>query len=192
MPGDTIINVPGPAGAYPYIIQLLAKPQEWTEPGVYAPAIPGIVVALLGLWIAHKLSVRRDRRKEILELCEGVKGAVGEAEKACTLAWLAPAGPDRLSAIHESKSKLQMLGIMATDLHRRTTRGFVFRVFNLFADIVMSVNVIGEVARFRDMATSDPFEDPDRPSDDSHISDIAAMAAEIHARVNQQFNSLYR
>lgn len=192
MPGDTIINIPGTVGTQPFVIHLLPTPQQWTDFGIYAPAIPGLIVALLGLWIAHRLSVRRDRRKEILELCDAVKTAVGEAEQACALAWLAPQGPERLAAIHQAKSKIQMLGIMATDLHRRTARGLFAALYCLFGDCVMSVTVIEEIARFRDLATSDPFEDPVRLSDNSRIEDIAAAAAEIHARVNYQFQTIYR
>ena len=188
---DATINIPGILAVQPYVIHILPKAQDWNDFGTYAPAIPGIIVALLGLWIAHRLSVRRDRRKEILELCEDVKSAVGEAEQASARAWLTARGPERLPAVHDAKSKLQMLGIMATDLHRRTMRGSLGSLKCLFTDSPMSINVIGEIAQLRDIATADPFEDPRRSLNRRPIDDIAAVAAEIHARINYQFQSLY-
>lgn len=189
---ETTIIVPSNGAAQPYVIHLLPPSHEWTDPGLYAPAIPGVIVALLGLWIAHWLTTRRDRRKEVLELCENVKAAALEAENACAAAWLSEIGPDRAKFVHDAKSKLQNLGIMATDLNRRTSRGLLAAILCSVFDRVMGINVINEMARFRDIATSDPFEEPTRPPNNSDkINDIRAAVTEILARVNLQFHDLY-
>jgi hypothetical protein len=158
---------------------------------LYAPAIPGVIVALLGLWIAHWLTARRDRRKEVLELCENVKAAVLEAETAGIGAWLSAPGADRTKTVREAKSKLQNLGIMATDLNRRTSTGVVGVVCGFLFDRILSINVVREVARLRDAVTDDPFEEPDRPLSEEQINDIRAAANEIVGRINLQFNELY-
>ena len=98
MPTAVNINVQPGATQQTITLQLEPRPPQWTDLAVYAPTFPGLVVAILGLWIAHRLTVARDRRKQILELSEDAKDAVQEAEAACVSAWLSSI-EDRSSSV---------------------------------------------------------------------------------------------
>lgn len=171
----TIINVPGPPGSQPYVIQLLDQQHGWTDPSIYAPALPGVLVALVGLWIAHRLAWKRERRKEILQHKNVLQDVLTEVEAICNSAWLADPGAERMAKIKLAKSRLQDAGVTATDLNRKTAQGLMGALRSLFSDRPMSINLIYEIAQLRDVATADPFEDPARPSDASRIDDISAI-----------------
>ena len=192
MSGDTIIHVPSSTGdAWPYVIQITSARQDWSDLAIYAPALPGLIVAFLGLWIAHHLTRRRERRKEIFESCAALKEALEGFQQACESAWLSIRGEERSKAVHDVKSRLQSLGMMATDLSRRSTQGKVCALIALFCDYPMSVNVKNDIAALRDIATADPFEDPRRPSDDSVLFDIRAQVGVIDARMHELAHRLY-
>ena len=190
-PATTVINVPGPPGAQPYVIQLTNQSHGWTEPSIYAPALQGVMVALVGLWIAHRLAWRRERRTEILQHKKALQDLLSEVETICAAAWLAEPGPDRIANIKLAKARLQDAGVKATDLNRKTKQGIAGALRSTFADRPMSINVIYEIAQLRDVATGDPFEEPMRPIDDSHIDDISAIIREINAKTYQDFFALF-
>ncbi|WP_166295354.1 hypothetical protein [Bradyrhizobium sp. 2S1] len=110
MADPVVINVGPSSQTQSFTIHLDQRPPSWTDLAVYAPTLPGLVVALFGLWVAHKFAAMRDRRKEILELRESTKDALMEAEEACVAAWITPQGADRQAAVLDAKSKLQTLG----------------------------------------------------------------------------------
>src|SRR6266536_1320366 len=153
MAQPVIVNVPSSSQPQAITIQLEPHPPSWTDFAVYAPTIPGLVVAVLGLWVAHKFAAARDRRKEILELKELTKETLVQAEEACTTAWLAAAGAERPLALLEAKSKLQTLGTTATDLKRRTRQGWQTHIRHLFTDCPLAVDVVNDVARLRNLVT---------------------------------------
>ncbi len=185
---DTVtIQIPASATSQTYTVQLDRRPQDWTDAAIYAPAIPGVLVALLGLWIAHWLASKRDRRKEVLELCVSVKDTLIDAQEACTRAWLCAPGPERAALVADAKSKLQMLGTAATDLRRRTDQGKFAAFRHVIFDTPGSIDVIIEVAKLRDIATNDPFEDPQRPADEISIAKISGAASEISNKINTLF-----
>ena len=192
LPMANAVNIDVQAGAAQQTItlQLEPRPQQWTDISVYAPTFPGLIVAILGLWIAHRLTVARDRRKQILELSEDTKDAVQEAEAACVAAWLSPI-EDRSSAVATAKSKLQAAGIVATDLRRRSSAGLFRHLKYLFVNCTIAVDVVNDVGRLRDIATGDPFDNPTRGPDTARVSDISAKVAEIQARINLQTHELY-
>ena len=173
-----------------FTLQLEPRPQNWTDVSVYAPTFPGLAVAILGLWIAHRFTVARDRRKEILELCEDTKVALKEAESACTKAWLS-SQTERAAAVAEAKSKLQALGITATDLRRRTGKGVFRRLKYLIVDCLIAVDVVNDVGRLRDITTNDPFDSSTREADSGPVSDISAKVSEIQAKVDMQVHELF-
>jgi hypothetical protein len=184
------INVAPSATNQTLTLQLEPRPPNWTDISVYAPTVPGLAVAILGLWIAHRFTMARDRRKEILELCEDTKAALGEAESACIKAWLSPQA-ERAAAVANAKSRLQALGIGATDLRRRTVKGVVTRLKYLVVDCLIAVDVVNDVGRLRDIATNDPFDDATRQPDNNPVSDISAKAWEIYAKIDQQVHQLF-
>lgn len=191
MAQPVIVNVPASSQPQAITIQLDPRPPSWTDFAIYAPTIPGLVVAVLGLWVAHKFAAARDRRKEILELKELTKDALENAGEACTAAWLAAAGAERPSELIEAKSKLQTLGITATDLRRRTQRPWYIHIWHLFTDCPLAVDVVNDVARLRNVVTNDPFDDPTRGPDEIKVSEIAALASEIRSRIDLLFHQLY-
>jgi hypothetical protein len=190
MANSVSVEVPASSTQHTITIQLEQKPLNWTDLAIYAPTFPGLLVAILGLWIAHRFTVARDRRKEILQLCEDTTAALMEAESACVAAWLSSVA-DRATTIATAKSKLQAAGITATDLRRRTQKGPFRMLKHLFVDCAIAVDVVNDIGQLRDIATSDPFESLVRQPDDRQIGSITAKVAEIQARIDMQVHELF-
>lgn len=167
------------------------KTKSLLDPGVYAPAIPGIIVALFGLWAAHFLAQRRDRKKAISDLCESLKKIVADASSVAVDAWLEPRAEQRASGIASTKRLLQSVGITATTLKRRTEARRTWaiasrkRLWPLKLVERRSINLIGDVAKFRRQAMSDPFEDPNRAADSSRSDAINAAASALIANADR-------
>lgn len=185
------INVGPSSQTQTFTVQLEPRPPSWTDPSIYAPTLPGVVVAVLGLWVAHKFAAMRDRRKEFLELRDVAKDALDEAESSSSAAWLAPADATRPEKLMLAKSKLQAFGTTATDLRRRTKQSLMTHLRHVFWDVPLAVDVVNDVARLRDLVTSDPFDDPNRQPDSIRASDIAALCAQIRGLMDMRFFQLY-
>lgn len=147
-----------------------STPPDWRDPLIYAPAIPGVLVALAGLWIAHWLTSKRERNKAKLDYCEQIKALVDDAVAASTEAWIREEGLERERKIKETKRLIQQVGAAATRLKRLTARS--------------TIDVIIEVSELRRVATKDPFEDPTRTADSSHIENIMAAADLICSKID--------
>jgi hypothetical protein len=190
MANSVTVEVPASSTQHTITLQLEPRPLNWTDLAIYAPTFPGLLVAILGLWIAHRFTVARDRRKEILQLCEDTTSALMEAEAACVAAWLSST-EERANTIAITKSKLQAAGITATDLRRRTQKGLLRTLKHLFVDCAIAVDVVNDIGQLRDIATSDPFESTTRQPDDSQIGSITAKVAEIQAMIDLQVHELF-
>jgi hypothetical protein len=172
-------------------IQLPEKKNALADPSTYAPAAPGLLVALFGLWAAHALAQRRDRKKAIYDLCETLKKLADEASAAAVLAWLENDSALRVSSIASTKRLLQSTGITATTLKRRTlarqtwARPRKFSIWPLRVFERRSIDLIREVAALRSVTMSDPFEDPNRNSDGSRVDRINAAVSMLYASVDR-------
>ena len=179
--------------APPVNVQVLVpeKKSSMFDVGAYAPAFPGILVALFGIWAAHALAQRRDRKKSISDLCESLKKITGDATIASIDAWLEPKAAKRASGIASTKRLLQSAGITATTLQRRTRArqswGIVakksFWPPRLFEK--RSIDLIREVTNLRQVAMADPFEDPTRGADASRSDAINAAASSLVATADR-------
>jgi hypothetical protein len=75
------------------------------NPAFYAPALPGVAVAVLGLWLGHVLARSKDRRKEIADLCDKLKLAAAQPSDAAMEAWLDDtASPERPLKVDTSRN----------------------------------------------------------------------------------------
>jgi hypothetical protein len=173
-PGDQVKTEAGTV-----ILHLEPSPKNVWDVSLYAPAIPGVVVALVGLLIAHWLSVQRDRRKELREICNELKTEADDAAKSALTAWRLGPVQERIEAVHDTKRKLQAVGILATTLARRTSRR-------------SCIDVTQQVAELRRAATVDPFEDPVRSADDRQAGAIMVTLADLLNRVEVGFNTIYK
>jgi len=155
------------------------------DAGVYAPAIPGIIVAIFGLWAAHELAQRRDRRKSIGDLCESLKKIVGDASSAAIDAWLEPNASERAAGIASTKRLLQSAGITATTIKRRTQARQTWawaRARTRWSVKFLerrSIDLIADVSRIRQVAMDDPFEDPERVADMTRADAINAATSTL-------------
>lgn len=165
-------------------VQLPDKRNALFEVGTYAPALPGLLVALFGLWAAHELAQRRDRKKAVYELCETLKSVAEKAASIATEAWLEGDNDKRVSAVASSKRILQSAGVTATTLKRRTLkrRSFAWVECSLRERIKSRklverkhIDVTRDVYLLRREATEDPFEDPTRASYPQKADSIAAI-----------------
>lgn len=172
---------------HPIVVNVtLAQPARgWTSPEIYAPAVPGVLVALAGLLIAHRLTQARERRKEVHELCIALKKSAADANEAIVKAWLAGVGASRLLDVEDAKRRIQSLGIAATDLKSRTGR-LRFPYWRR-----SELDVTAEVSRLRTAATRDPFEDPERAADPSQLREVSQAVGELSIRIDRRFADLF-
>ncbi|MHC1949622.1 hypothetical protein IF803_35380 [Bradyrhizobium sp. UFLA06-06] len=185
------INIGPGSQTQTFTIQLEQRPPSWTDFAIYAPTVPGLMVAILGLWVAHRFAVARDRRKEIVDLKEFAKDALTAAQEACVAAWIASPDETRVEKVMAAKGKLQELGIAATDLRRRTKQGWITDIRHVFIDCPLAINIVHDIARLRNLVTNDPFDDPQRQADNAKAEEISAVASEIRSRIDSLFYQLY-
>ncbi|WP_145169736.1 MULTISPECIES: hypothetical protein [unclassified Sphingobium] len=167
------------------------KKNSLYDAGVYLPALPGMLVALFGLWAAHALAQRRDRKKAIADLCEALKKIAAEASAAAIDAWIESDPAKRASGVASTKRLLQSAGITATTLKRRTNARwswglsaplsfYPLRIFER-----RSINLLRPVSALRQAAMADPFEDPSRGTDISRADAINAAVSSLIASTDR-------
>lgn len=167
------------------------KKNSLLDAGMYAPALPGIIVALFGLWAAHELAQRRDRKKAISDLSEALKKIASEASSAAIDAWLEPKAANRAAGIAATKRLLQSAGITATTLKRRTLARQTWawatrkRLWPLHLFERRSIDLLQEVSDFRKVAMADPFEDPKRGADATRADAINAAMSALVAKADR-------
>lgn len=159
----------------PIVIQLEMPRKDLLDFSIYAPTIPGVLVALVGLIIAHQLSLARDRRKELRDLCTELKKLADDAATSAMATWQMPKSDDRQKAVNETKRMLQAVGIAATHLNRRQK----------------SIDLASQVYELRRAATTDPFEDPDREAAAHQIGPIMAVLAELIHSIETGYSKVY-
>jgi hypothetical protein len=147
--------------------------RDLSDPSLYAPALPGLIVAILGLWVAHWLTIRRERRKDLFALCDALEKLVEEAVAASNLAWTSPAGQARIEAVHDTRWKTQKVGAAATRLLRQTQ-----------GPLSDGIDMITHAAHFRDVLTEDPFMDPGRAADPSRVAGNHGALSSFMAQLN--------
>jgi hypothetical protein len=172
-------------------VQAPDKKNSLYDAGVYLPALPGMLVALFGLWAAHALAQRRDRKKAIADLCEALKKITAEASAAAIDAWIEPDPKKRASGVASTKRLLQSAGITATTLKRRTHARWSWGIaasLSLFPLRILerrSINLIRSVSALRQAAMADPFEDPSRGADMSRADAINAAVSSLIASTDR-------
>lgn len=190
-----IVRVPKTQLPAPNVyIQQPQKDHALADLTTYAPAIPGVVVALLGLFASHKLSQWRDRDKAVIDLANDLKQTAEDAAAIAVDAWLDSNPGTRLIKVHNAKHKIQALGIGATNLALRSEQHgrLVFNDLNwkerlgkrsFFAR--RRVHVLKEVSSFRRAADADPFEDPTRGADSSRITKITKSLGNLTSKIDR-------
>jgi hypothetical protein len=93
-----------------------------------------------------------------------------------------------VAAVAVAKSKLQALGISATDLRRRTMNTLTLLKSSLVKCDV-AVDVVDDVGKLRDIATIDPFDSSTRDVDSSRVPDISAKASKFLAKFDRRFTN---
>jgi len=179
-------KITGKIGEQAVQLEWSSQRPAWTDPLVYAPALPGVLVALAGLWLAHRLTLAREQRKALLELCDDVKARADEAAAAASEAWIYEPSPNRIVKVKEAKLLLQRAGIAATHLKRKT----VHRSFGVRRYGIPPVDVVGEIAELRRVSTADPFEDPHRAADAGKPEIISITASSIHDRIDRALEDI--
>jgi hypothetical protein len=127
------------------------------------PALPGVVATLFAVWAVHKLTRNREREKAVFELYKSVREDVALLKSAAVTAWGCRKGPDRRTAIAETKWRLQQVGGTVERLRRLSKRRRFARDWKLWVDA--SIYMTGDMRDLRDALTDDPFEDPARSAD---------------------------
>lgn len=162
------------------IIQATPEKKDLTDLALYAPALPGVLVALAGVWFGHWLSQKRDRRKEISDACSEIKDLAGMAVDAAISAWTAKVGDKRRSSVKETYRRFNILGIAATSLRDRTDAKPLFRRQK-------SIDLTSAVFALRKSAMMDPFDDPSRAASSANVDQINTELSALWAEVGRQF-----
>ncbi|MET1110187.1 MAG: hypothetical protein ABWX67_01525 [Allosphingosinicella sp.] len=141
-------------------------------------------VAVLGLWIAHWLTLRRERRKEAGTLCDELTELAEGAVSAALVGWDAAAGPDRVGATYKAKWEAQKVGLAATRLHRQTS-----------GPMSTGIDVTKHAAIFRTALFDDPtdeFLDANRAANGSKSPALHGALAGFVGKVNELRNIVLR
>jgi hypothetical protein len=147
--------------------------------------VPGVVVAIVGFWVVHHLSRRRDREKRVIDMGQEIQKQALEAASAAISGWTKAKGPTRKLAVSDATQKFSALGNAVTRLQltvpsisRRHTISESWRLKELSTLFQPTrVDLSAELLAFRKVALGDPFDDPVRsPRHD--------VAADIHIELN--------
>lgn len=137
----------------------------------YAPAIPGVIVSILTLFLAHHLALKKEKRKEKLEMCENIKKIADDAVTAAIDAWNCVPGEDRRIKIFTTKQKFLMLGRSVTDIDKYSGH---------------KINVVNDIVRLRRAATVDPFEDSERCAQPEMCDGIISALSDLISELDRQ------
>jgi hypothetical protein len=97
-----IVEARGVLGNQALVLQLaLPKPDPYSF-SLFLPTLPGLVVALFGLWVAHRFTRSRDRRKEISDICASLNEAIDDVADVAISAWLETKEAERIKKIFET------------------------------------------------------------------------------------------
>lgn len=159
------------------------KPSDITS--LLIPTVPGVIVALLGLFVGHLLTRSRERREEVRDLCHSIKNEAAEAAEAAVKAWHATDPSLRKIAVADTKRKVHIIGTRLTDLKRLTSgRSWASRE-------PARINVSAELVKFRRACTNDLTDIYDAavvpPSGPIEIS-----LADLTGEIDRQFRARYR
>lgn len=190
MPTQHSIEAEGILGRQPITLKVDLPPQSLFNPAIYAPAIPGVLVAAVGLWIAHRFTRSRDRRKEISDLCSDFSKAIDSAAEAAVAAWLEEDATKRPAKVSEAKRKIQAAGIVATNLKRRSAYSR-FSSFRTLLGGPRDIDVVAHVSNLRRATTADPFEDPSRSPDSDRAEAAATESLTARAAADLGFARLF-
>ncbi|MBR2270158.1 MULTISPECIES: hypothetical protein [Sphingobium] len=191
LPKATIERIIVPAPPVHVHVHAPERKNSFYDPGVYLPALPGMLVALFGLWAAHALAQRRDKKKAVADLCEALKKMAAEASASAIDAWIEPDGAKRASGIASTKRLLQSAGITATTLKRRTQARWSWQlakpmsIFPVRLFERRSINLLRDIFVLRQAAMADPFEDPGRGADVSRVDAINAAVSSLIASADR-------
>lgn len=167
------------------------------------PAVPGVLVAIAGLYIAHWFSAKRDRRKEVADLCKSIKELADSAAESAVQSWNASTAKERVAAIAPTRRRFQSVGIAVTDLRVRTARishlATLWRllqrgkrpVANEFF-IRTSIDAGQELVAFRKAAMQDPFDDVTRPANPTVVLEIESRLASFQSAIDRGFSLRFR
>ena len=151
---------------------------EWT---VYVAPFSGIVVALITLYVGHRLTLKRERSKEAMELCAELKTLAESCAELAVEVWSEAERGKREQKVKTLKRKLQSLGSLATFVKERTKS---------------RIDIINPVSQLRVASLSDPLEDFDTNIDEAQVESsegaINVALASILTSTDRQYNSKYR
>ena len=159
-------------------------PGKLYQVDTYAPAIPGVIVALFVLFVSNKITSLREKRKELLSLCDDIEEQIESAVAAVSEAWKSEID-ERPQKIAVAKRKLQILGSNITELERRSPA----KIFGI--QHKKSINCLDEMSLLRRECTIDPFEDMERNSSDGNINGIHAAADTLLGMIRKRFHDSF-
>jgi hypothetical protein len=189
MPGEKSFSVEGTFAGLPLSLDVAAPPAKgFFDLSVYAPAAPGVIVALAGLYIAHHLTRSRERAKAIGDVCEKLKELTDSAVQSAVDAWEAPPGADRLAKVRTAKRLIQKVGTSATALRNRSGRR---GKWNSRFCKQSEIDILQLVSDLRRAATADPFEDPERDADSSRSNNILSAGTIIQTAIDRQYHDKF-
>jgi len=134
-----------------------------------------LIVALIGLWVAHWLTVRRQRRDERFRLCQAARDLLNEIGEAASEVWRKPGNDPGVQAVaYELVGKLGRLGRNLEMLRGRDRR------FDFGQQLIA----------FRRAVTAD-LEDTSRMPDPGRAGDVLATAGDLEDAIDRTFRKLH-
>lgn len=131
--------------------------RPWVEPRDVLTGL-GLILALLGIYIAHSLSRSREKEKAVFDTYRGLGKELDSLKEAATKRWNYLDRATFDLAVAETRWRLQLIGASMELLRRLSKR----RVSRLGVPPWRHVEIVSTAAvkELRDSITADPFDDP--------------------------------
>lgn len=120
---------------------------------------------MLGFYVVHSLSRRRDNEKAIADAFDRMVERADAIEKVVMKGWSARAEKNRESAVADALWELQRLGAAANLMNKRSKR-------LAWKSVHREIDLNPEMAAFRDALTGGDFEDTQRAARPSEVSAV--------------------
>lgn len=138
----------------------------------------------MAVWAVHRLTRNREREKAVFDLYKMIGESIGPLKEAAVRGWTSRAGPDRRTAVAETKWRLQQLGGSVERLRKLSKRRRAIS-WPPFQDV--SIRLTNAMKDLRDIITQDPFEDPTRKANRAQSEEVERAIGSFLSTLDERF-----
>jgi hypothetical protein len=163
-----------------------ALPTPWYQQNIW---FTPLFAVLLSVWVAHKLTQRRDWEKVIGDDLQKIETQLDRACEAACASWTLASGAQREASIAATIWRIQLIGQQLNLIERRSSHNrwaskqlWIFPWRKTF-----KISVAAEMVAFRQAITNDPFNDPAREANDQEIVNVEYAKGVLITALNRNW-----